>query len=162
MLQVKSIGELLKAKDPFKAVEKLADDKMILEKKIEKLEDRHLSILSNRLLNEAEDINGSNFIGQVVDADNADALKKLCTDIKQQLKNVLIVLGAEANGKAFIAIGIDEELAINKDLDAVKLIKELVAPAIKGGGGGQKTLAAAGGQDASQLKNLIHQLKDLL
>jgi alanyl-tRNA synthetase len=33
---------------------------------------------------------------------------------------------------------------------------------IKGGGGGQKTLATAGGQDASNLQQVIEKVKGLL
>ena len=36
------------------------------------------------------------------------------------------------------------------------------APLIKGGGGGQKTLATAGGQDASNLQQVIEKVKGLL
>ena len=49
-----------------------------------------------------------------------------------------------------------------KNLDAGKIIKEHVAPLIKGGGGGQKTLATAGGQDAGNLKKVIDVVKNLL
>ena len=49
-----------------------------------------------------------------------------------------------------------------KNLDAGKIIKEHVAPLIKGGGGGQKNLATAGGQDASNLKQVIEKVKSLL
>jgi alanyl-tRNA synthetase len=42
------------------------------------------------------------------------------------------------------------------------LIKEKIAPLIKGGGGGQKTLATAGGQDASQLNKVIEVVKQSL
>ena len=45
---------------------------------------------------------------------------------------------------------------------AVKIIKEKVAPLIKGGGGGQKTMATAGGQDASRLEAVIQNVKNLL
>jgi alanyl-tRNA synthetase len=47
-------------------------------------------------------------------------------------------------------------------LDAGKIIKETVAPLIKGGGGGQKNLATAGGQDASHLQEVISRVKALL
>jgi alanyl-tRNA synthetase len=57
---------------------------------------------------------------------------------------------------------LDETLATQKNLEAPKIIKEQVAPLIKGGGGGQKTLATAGGQDASNLKTVIERVKDLL
>ncbi len=41
-------------------------------------------------------------------------------------------------------------------------IKEKVAPLIKGGGGGQKTLATAGGQDSSQLVDVIKAIQETL
>jgi alanyl-tRNA synthetase len=47
-------------------------------------------------------------------------------------------------------------------LDAGKMIKEIVAPLIKGGGGGQKNLATAAGQDASNLEKVIEKVKGLL
>jgi alanyl-tRNA synthetase len=49
-----------------------------------------------------------------------------------------------------------------KGLDAGQLIKQVVSPLIKGGGGGQKTLATAGGQDASKLQEVIDAIKKLL
>jgi alanyl-tRNA synthetase len=42
------------------------------------------------------------------------------------------------------------------------VIKEIVAPLIKGGGGGQKTIATAGGQDAGALDAVINSVKSLL
>jgi alanyl-tRNA synthetase len=49
-----------------------------------------------------------------------------------------------------------------KNLDASRIIKEIVAPLIKGGGGGQKTIATAGGQDASTLDSVISAVKALI
>jgi len=75
--QFKYVGELLKAKDPLKAIEKLMEDKLLLEKKVERLEARHLVIVRNELLHKDEIINGVTYIGEIVQVDNADALKKL-------------------------------------------------------------------------------------
>ncbi|HEV8273266.1 MAG TPA: DHHA1 domain-containing protein [Chitinophagaceae bacterium] len=47
-------------------------------------------------------------------------------------------------------------------MDAGKIIKQVVAPIIKGGGGGQKTLATAGGQDASNLQKVIDSVRGLI
>ena len=47
-------------------------------------------------------------------------------------------------------------------MDAGQIIKKQVAPLIKGGGGGQKTLATAGGQDISALHQVIEAVKGLL
>jgi len=72
------------------------------------------------------------------------------------------VLCANIGGKPFAAVSIADNVVAAKALDAHKIIKEHVAPIIKGGGGGQKTLATAGGQDASNLQAAIEQVKALL
>jgi alanyl-tRNA synthetase len=53
-------------------------------------------------------------------------------------------------------------MVTDKNLEAPKMIKEIVTPLIKGGGGGQKTLATAGGQDASNLGQVVAQIKALV
>jgi alanyl-tRNA synthetase len=57
---------------------------------------------------------------------------------------------------------IDEDIVSSQKFDAAKIIKEIVAPLIKGGGGGQKTFATAGGQDAGKLPQVIERVKFLL
>ncbi|MEO8582848.1 MAG: DHHA1 domain-containing protein, partial [Flavitalea sp.] len=64
--------------------------------------------------------------------------------------------------KPFVAIGISETVVAARQLDASKMIKENIAGIIKGGGGGQKTLATAGGQDASTLNEVIESIRKLL
>jgi len=51
---------------------------------------------------------------------------------------------------------------LQRNLDAIKIIKEQIAPLIKGGGGGQKTLATASGQEAGNLATVIEKVKSLL
>ncbi|MFC0774613.1 alanine--tRNA ligase [Terrimonas alba] len=160
--QYKQVNELLKTKDPLKSIEKLIEDKSTLEKKIERLEARQLVAIRNELLQKDEIINEVSFIGDIIEVDNADALKKICFDLKNNLNNYLAVLGANIGGKPFVAIGMSETVASAKNLDAGKIIKEKVAPLIKGGGGGQKTLATAGGQDAGNLKQVIEAVRELL
>jgi alanyl-tRNA synthetase len=72
------------------------------------------------------------------------------------------VLTSSIEGKAYVAISITDELAKLKNLDAVQIIKQKIAPLIKGGGGGQKTLATAGGQDIAALHQVIETAKALL
>ena len=74
----------------------------------------------------------------------------------------MIVLASSIEGKAAVLIGLSDKVASDKNLDAVKLIREKVAPAIRGGGGGQKTLATAGGQDADSLSEIITELRRLI
>lgn len=160
--QYKHIGEVLKAKDPLKAIEKLIEERNALQKKLEGLEARQLVQLRNELLQKDQIVNGVTFIGEIVVVENADALKKICFDVKNNLRDYLMVLCANIDGKAFVAIGMSEVVAAAKQLDAGKIIKEHIAPLIQGGGGGQKVLATAGGQDVSQLQTVIEKVKSLL
>ena len=160
--QNKTISDLLKSNDPVKTVEKLLADKATLEKKVERLEARELVGIRNELLQKDEIINQINFIGDIVEVNNADALKKLCGDLKNHLKDFVVVLCANIGGKPSVAVSIADNVVAAKGLDAGQIIKQHIAPIIKGGGGGQKTLATAGGQDAGNLQKVIEVVKGLL
>jgi alanyl-tRNA synthetase len=98
----------------------------------------------------------------VVEVDNADQLKKLCFDLKSDLGNdYAVILAAGINGKASVAVMLSESLA-ERGLEAPKIIKEYITPLIKGGGGGQKTLATAGGQETSNLQQVVDKVKSLI
>ncbi|MCC6762597.1 MAG: alanine--tRNA ligase [Chitinophagaceae bacterium] len=159
---IKEIGTLLKAKEPVKAVDKLLTENAQLKKHIEMLEARQLVAVRNELLQKDEIINGINFIGDIVEVGNADALKKLCFDLKNHLNDFVVVLAANIDGKPFVAVSIADNVVAAKGLDAGAIIKQHLAPIIKGGGGGQKNLATAGGQDASNLAQVIEVVKGLL
>jgi len=160
--KLKEVGTILKAADPVKAVEKLFTEKAELEKKVEYLEARNLVAIRNEILQHDEIINGVTFIGKNVQVSNPDALKKICFDLKNNLHDYLVVLTANIDGKPFVAIGISDTVVAARNLDAGKIIKEIVAPLIKGGGGGQKNLATAGGQDIAQLEEVLLRVKSLL
>lgn len=145
-----------------KSVEQLAAEKLSLQKRIENLEARQLVGIRNSLLHKDEIINNVSFISDIVEVSNADALKKLCFDLKNHVHDHLVVLCSNIDGKAFVAIGISDTVVKAKNLDAGKIIKEQVAPLIKGGGGGQKNLATAGGQNVSALQDVIDKVKSLL
>jgi alanyl-tRNA synthetase len=155
-------GQLKNPKDLSKAVEVLQTENASLKKHIESLEARQLVIIRNELLQKDEIINNVTFIGDVVEVSSADALKKLCFDLKNKLHDHVAVLCANIDGKPFVAVGISDTVVAAKNLDAGKIIKEHIAPLIKGGGGGQKNLATAGGQDVSNLKGVIEKVKSLL
>ncbi len=162
ILQHKQVSELLKSNDPLKAIEKLMAEKATLEKRVESLEARELVGIRNELLQKDEIINQINFIGDIVEVSNADALKKLCSDLKNHLSDYLIVLCANIGGKPSVAICIAENVVAARGLDAGQIIKQVVAPMIKGGGGGQKFLATAGGQEAGNLREVIEKVKSLI
>ena len=157
------LNEALKnPKDIQKVVENLQAENADLKKHLEAMEARQLVGIRNELLQKDEIINGVNFIGDIIEVSNADALKKLCFDLKNHLRDHVAVLCVNLGGKPFVAVGISDTVVAAKGLDAGKIIKEHIAPLIKGGGGGQKTLATAGGQEAGNLKQVIEIVKKLL
>ncbi|MBK9659488.1 MAG: alanine--tRNA ligase [Chitinophagaceae bacterium] len=158
-----TLGEVLKnPKDMQKAVENLQAENAELKKHLDSMEARQLVGIRNELLQKDEIINGVNFIGDIIEVSNPEALKKLCFDLKNHLRDHVAVLCVNIGGKPFVAVGISDTVVAAKNLDAGKIIKEHIAPLIKGGGGGQKTLATAGGQDSSNLKQVIDAVKKLL
>jgi alanyl-tRNA synthetase len=163
------IRELLKhPRELPRAVENLAAENSELKKKLEKAEARQLAELRGQLLQKVQSIGGISFIGEIVDVSSADTLKKLCFELKPGLAGLpgappfLVVLAANIEGKAAVAVLLDDQIVAARNLQAPAIIKEQVAPLIKGGGGGQKTLATAGGQDASNLPQVIGRVRGLL
>jgi alanyl-tRNA synthetase len=161
--QFHQIKEALKnPKDVLKALTSLSDENASLKKQIEKFEQAQLKSLSNELAQKVQAINGYNFIGEVVEVSSADALKKLAFELKQKVQQPVIALTSSVEGKASVVLLFDDAISQQKGLDASAIIKQKIAPVIKGGGGGQKTLATAGGQDVSNLGKVIEAVKALL
>ena len=161
--QLQEIKELLKnPKDLVKSLASLTHENTALKKQIERIEQSQLKSLSNELAQKAQPVDGVNFIGEIVEVSNADALKKLAFDLKQKVKSPVIALTSSIDGKASVVLLFDETVSQQKNLDASAIIKQKIAPIIKGGGGGQKTLATAGGQDTSALSKVIEAVKALL
>jgi alanyl-tRNA synthetase len=151
--------EFKNPKDLLGAIKSLQDEKTGLQKQLERLEAKQIIGIRNELLIKAETINQVQFIANQVEVSNADALRKLCMDLKNEIKgNYVICLTANLDGKSSVAISVDDK----STLDAGKIIKESVAPLIKGGGGGNKTLATAGGQDVSKLGEVLEVVKGLI
>ncbi|MEO8412072.1 MAG: alanine--tRNA ligase [Ginsengibacter sp.] len=149
-------------KDINKGIENLIAENSDIKKQLQKLEAKQMASLQKVLLGKVENLHDINFIGQVVDVPNAEALKRICFSLKNELKDYVIALAANIDGKASVAVMIDENVSSSLNLEAPKIIKEHIAPLIKGGGGGQKTLATAGGQDVSKLTEVIEKVKSLL
>jgi alanyl-tRNA synthetase len=133
-----------------------------LSKKLESQEALLVNELFEKYKSAFVTINDIEFLGVQLQLSNADNLKKLAQQLNAIHTTAVVILTTEANGKANVALSISESLVNSKNWQAPALIKEKIAPLIKGGGGGQKTLATAGGQDASQLDQVIEVIKSIL
>jgi alanyl-tRNA synthetase len=102
------------------------------------------------------------YLGVQLQINNGEHLKKLAQQLGALHSSSVVLLVAETTGKANIALHISEDLVDSKNWQAPSIIKEKIAPLIKGGGGGQKTLASAGGQDATQLDKVLEVVKTMI
>ncbi len=154
-----AIKSLTNNPNPINVIQKLQIENDSLQKQIEKLEAKQLVVLRQELLQKKQIINNTTVIAEMIEVSNADALKKMCHEFKTEIEgNYLICLAANIGGKASVAVAVND----NSTLDAGKIIKEHIALFIKGGGGGNKTLATAGGTDVSGIGKVLEKIKGLV
>jgi alanyl-tRNA synthetase len=137
------------------------------QKELKKQLESREAILVNELVeaqqNNFQTINGVQYLGIQVALSNMDQYKKAAQLLTQTQNGEVMVLLVGAQGdKAFAAISMSDALVAAKNWEAPQIIKTHIATLIKGGGGGQKTLAAAGGQDGSQLELVLSTIQSLL
>ncbi len=154
-----AIKSLTNNPNPINVIQKLQIENDSLQKQIEKLEAKQLVVLRQELLQKKQIINNTTVVAEMIEVSNADALKKMCHEFKTEIEgNYLVCLAANIGGKASVAVAVND----NSSLDAGKIIKEHIAPLIKGGGGGNKSLATAGGTDVSGIEKALEKVKSLV
>ena len=146
-------------RDIIKAVEQQNEEISVLKKQIDLLEARLGSYAKSELSGQFETLGAYSFLGKKIELSSSDALKKLCNDLRNDKNNAVVVLAAVIDGKPSVALGMSDALQGKTAFDAIGLIKNEVAKHIKGGGGGQKTLATAGGQDIAGIDAAIEAVK---
>jgi len=158
---LKQIAEITKGADPVKSVSALSEENNALKKELEKYHAEKIVRIKDNLLKTISVVNGVNFISSMVDLDNADQIKKLAFDLRNETSNLFCVLGADLEGKANISIIISDNLVAEKGFDAAKIVREL-GKEIEGGGGGQKFFASAGGKNPGGIAIVLEKAKSYL
>ncbi|MEB3345443.1 alanine--tRNA ligase [Aquimarina gracilis] len=156
--EVKSV--LKNAKDPVKAITSLQEENTSLKKQIEALLKDKAKSLKGDIKSEFEEIAGVNFLAKKVDLDAA-GIKDLCFELGGEIENILVVFGAEQNGKALLSCYVSKNLVAEKELNAGQIVREL-GKFIQGGGGGQPFFATAGGKNPAGIEEALAQAKQYL
>jgi alanyl-tRNA synthetase len=141
-------------KNLTKHLESLIRQNSDFQKEIEKLLRDKAKKLKSELLSLTENINGVNFIASKINLDSSYAIKDLAFQMRSEVENLFMVLGAEVKGKPNLTVVVSENLVKQKGLNAGSIIRDL-AKEIKGGGGGQPFYATAGGKDVAGLDNAL-------
>ncbi len=158
---MKQLQEVFKnQKDLVKAAQQLVDEKKLLEKQIEEMNREKVASLKYDLKNQAEAINGVNFIAHKLDGD-AQTARDLAYMMKDIVENMFLVLGNISDGKANLTVMISENLNHEKGLNAGQIIRE-IAKEIQGGGGGQPHFATAGGKNPAGIEKAFEKAKEFL
>ncbi len=158
---VQESKHMLKAKDLKKSIEQLISEKQSLSKEIERLKAEKVSAIKKTLLEKKQEVDGVNYIVDKVALPDGNALKQLAFELRNQVQNLVLILGAEVGEKAQLAIMLSDSLVKEKGWHAGNVVKE-AAKEINGGGGGQPFFATAGGSKKEGLDRAIQKAKDLL
>jgi len=110
----------------------------------------------DELLNKVEEINGLKVICAKIEGADLALLRKTGDLLKQKLPGLVVMLGAEEQGKVYLIASTN--LA---SIDSSTLIKQ-VAPEIGGSGGGRKDFAQAGGGSLGNLDKAFNKLREIL
>jgi alanyl-tRNA synthetase len=142
-------------------LEKQGEEIAALRKQIEQFAQQSLNQQKAQLTSQVKALNGVNFLAAQVQATSADDLKKLAYDLRQTVPNLVLVLGADLDGKPQLAVMLDDDIAKAGKLNATTLVREL-AKEIQGGGGGQPFFATAGGKNVAGLGAAIAKAEGLI
>jgi alanyl-tRNA synthetase len=157
----KEIQELFKnPKDIKKAIESLIQERNELKKELEVLHLEKASDIKGALLTQFVAKDEVNTLIALVTLPNAESLKKLGYELKNEISNAFVILAANIDGKPQIGVIIDDELVKTKGLNAGQIVREL-AKEIQGGGGGQPFFATAGGKNLEGLENVVKKAREL-
>ncbi len=109
---------------------------------------------------EVSEINGLKFVPQVVSGVTGKDLPGIVDELKENVGSGVILVVADAGGKAAVAAGVTKDLT--ERVSAVDLVKA-AAQALGGkGGGGRPDMAQAGGADPSKADEAIAAVKTVL
>lgn len=155
------LKELLRnPKDMKQALLDLLEEKNKLSKEIEALHKEQAAGAKDQLKAKVAAIGDVNTLIAQVALPDANALKQLAFEFRNEFNRLFMVLAADINGKPQIAVMISDELVAEKSLHAGNIVKDL-AKNIQGGGGGQPFFATAGGKNLAGIPAAVEQAQVL-
>ena len=164
MKQAKTLKEVSKIvlndKDPISALNKLKNQNLSSNKKLEKTNNELLTYYLKDLNQNIEIIKDLNFCALELSCE-PNVLKNLAFRAAKDLDNLFLVLCSSYEGKAYLMCYISKSLVKSKNLNAQEVINNL-GKLIDGHGGGQPFFATATGKNLVGIKNIIQQSRKLI
>jgi alanyl-tRNA synthetase len=144
--------------DVVKAVETLSAQNSQLQKKIESMMMAQAVSDARNAYDKAAEWEGHKVVVARVDAD-MNQMRNIAAALKDIDAEAVAVMGGVFEEKPALCVMLPQSLVDGKHLDAAAMVRE-AAKEIQGGGGGQKTLATAGGKNASGIDKAMDILKN--
>jgi alanyl-tRNA synthetase len=154
-------GSFENQKDLVKAVKTVLDENGSLAKQVERFQKNMLSVTAKQLEEKIENVGDFSLATARIDVDNPAHLRDLAFQIRSRYPKVCLILGAEVEGKAHLAIMLSEIAIDTYGLNASKLIRE-VSGEIQGGGGGQPFFATAGGKNPAGIQSALEKARKIV
>ena len=152
---LKNIRNILKgSNNVLENINDLISKNSELTAKVETFNRERIKMMKRELKAKMFSENGINIIAGEVKVDNSAMMKDLAFELKGEVDNLFLSLGADIDGKPYLTVMISDNLVEEKGLNAANIVKD-AGREIKGGGGGQKFYATAGGKDVTGLKAAI-------
>jgi alanyl-tRNA synthetase len=153
------VKEFLKSPNIMLALKKLAEENDKFRKDIEEFSServqRYIEMIDKRI----EQQHGVQIIRHSSTM-FPDALKQAAYRIRNYKENLLIVLGSQYEDKPNLVVALSDDL-VAKGLNAGAIVRE-AAKLMQGGGGGQPSLATAGGKDCNGLEDAMNRAVELV
>ena len=146
--------------DVVKAVETLSAQNTMLQKKIESMMMAQAVSDAKIAYSKATDWDGHKVVVARIDAD-MNQMRNIASALKDIDAEVVAIMGGVFEDKPALCVMLPQSLVDSKNMDAAAIVRE-GAKEIQGGGGGQKTLATAGGKNAGGIDKAIEILKNSL
>ena len=160
--QAKTLRELsgmLKPGAPVtESVAILMEENHLLRKKVEQYEKENIRQLKDTLKKEVTAFPEANLLCTRIPLHDAAQIKDLAYQLKGEISQLYLVMGAVLDGKPNLTIMISDELVASSGLNAGTIIRES-AREMQGGGGGQPFFATAGGKDVNGLDRAMEKAR---
>jgi len=140
------------------AIKKMLDENESYKKIIDEVNKERTIALKKEILASAKDVNGRKVV-TITDAIDMTMLRNAATMLVKEAANLAIVAAFESDGKPQLLISYSNDL-VAAGKNAQTDIKD-AAKLILGGGGGQPSLATAGGKEIAGLKGACDKLYEL-
>ncbi len=147
--------------DILTQIDKLMAENAEFQKQIENFRKEKLQQRKQWIKQQVKEVNGMNVLTVKLDDITADEVKDLAFQLKGEIQNLYLVIGAAIEDKAHLTVMLADNLVADKKLNAGTIIRE-IAKEVQGGGGGQAFYATAGGKNPAGLDAALNKAVKLI